>query len=136
MRFVLGCGLAVLLAATGAADDKKDKDKKDKDKKDKKEAVVDAAKLVGKWELAVGMPAGAKVMVEFTKDAKVVLSVAAGGKSEKVEGGYKLDGTKLTITVKRAGQERAEGLRVLKLTDTELVTEDEKGNKDNLRRTK
>ena len=52
---------------------------------------VDAAKLVGKWELTKSSdesaPKGA--MVEFTKDNKVTITFDANGKEVKLEGTYK-----------------------------------------------
>jgi len=123
MRLVLGCGLAVVLAAAAGADDKKD-------------TPVDGKKLAGKWEPAEPLQGGTKVVVEFAKDGKMTLTATAGDKTEKLDGTYKVEGAKLTLTMKRGEKDRTEVLDVLKLTDDELVTVDSKGKKDNLKRVK
>ena len=123
MRTITGVTLAVLLAVAAGASAQ--------DTKDGKKDAVDAKKLVGKWE-----PKEKKesVTIEFTKDGKLILSVDAGGKTQKLEGSYKLDGNKLTVTVKFMDQEMKEEVTINSLTDDELTTTDSKGKKETMKR--
>ncbi len=101
---------------------------------DKKEPPkFDAKKLVGKWE-----PIDAKipVTVEFTDKGKLILSVEFGGKSDKVEGDYKLTDDKLELVLWAEGKEQKETLTLSKLTDEELVAKDSKGKEETLKRQK
>jgi uncharacterized protein (TIGR03066 family) len=104
MRAITGCALGVLLVASaGLAQEK-----------------IDEKKLVGKWQ-----PADKKenVTIEFTKDGKLKVSVEIAGKTETVEGTYKLDGNKLSIAVPFAGAEQKDEITITKLTDDEMETE-------------
>lgn len=126
MRTAFGAVLAVgvALAATAArADDKPEK--------------VDAKKLVGRWEPA-DAPKAVKVVIEFTKDGKLAIEVDFGGKAEKTTGTYKVDGNKLSVTMKKGdGKERSESMTVTKLTDDELVMEEDgKKKSETLKRIK
>ena len=126
MRATLGFGLAVLLVvASAAAQDAKD----DKDAKKDKDAI-DAKKLVGKWE-AQKLPLGTG-LVEFTKDGKLTVTFTFGGKTDKVEGTYKLDGNKLSVDFK----DRKDTSTVTKLTDEELAIKHEKGMEEAFKRLK
>lgn len=121
MRTLLGCALVLGLglSAAGRPDDKDD-----------------AKKLVGKWEPKEAKE-GFKSVLEFTADGKVTISGTRKDKDFKVEGTYKLDGKKLTWTVKPEGkEERKEELTVTKLADDELGFEDSKGNKRDYKRVK
>jgi uncharacterized protein (TIGR03066 family) len=94
---------------------------------------VDAAKLVGKWELTKSAdesaPKGATV--EFTKDNKVTISFDANGKEVKLEGTYKVDGEKLTVKLALPGGKDNEDTDTIKtLTDEKLVLID-KDKKEN-----
>jgi uncharacterized protein (TIGR03066 family) len=114
MRIVLGCALVVLMACGATAADEK----------------IDAKKLVGKWE-----PKGQKegdFTIEFTKDGKVHIAVSQNGKEFKADGTYKVDGNKVTTTMNLGGKERSETHTITKLTDTELVSKDEKGKEETL----
>jgi uncharacterized protein (TIGR03066 family) len=118
MRIVLGCALVVLMACGATAADEK----------------IDAKKLVGKWE-----PKGQKegdFTIEFTKDGKVHIAVSQNGKEFKADGTYKVDGNKVTTKVDFGGKDVSETHTILKLTDTEMVTKDEKGREDKLTRVK
>lgn len=123
MRLIAGVALGVVMfiAAGLSADDKSEK--------------IDAKKLVGKWE-PPDTPKGVSLVLEFTKDGKLVVSADVGGKTEKMEANYKLAGNKLTINGKLPGGEKTETVTVLKLTDAELVTKDEKGKEETLKRIK
>ena len=119
MRAILGCALAVALVANaGFAEDKK-------------EEKIDAKKLIGKWEPKEKKEDG-KFTIEFAKDGKVTINTASGGKDTKIEGTYKLDGNKLTLTTKFEDKETKMIRTVSKLTDTELVSSKEDGKEDTL----
>jgi len=107
---------AVVFVGPAAADDK-----------------VDAAKLVGKWELTKSSdenaPKGA--MVEFTKDNKVTITFNANGKEVKLEGTYKVEADKLTVKLSLPGGKDNEDTDTVKsLTDDKLVLID-KEKKEN-----
>jgi uncharacterized protein (TIGR03066 family) len=110
MRAMLGCAVALVLCFGASAEDKKD--------------AIDAKKLVGKWE---PKEKGAAGVVEFTKDGKVTITANVDGKESKFEGTYKIDGNKLSATVKAGDKEQTQTRTITKLTDTELVTTDDKG---------
>jgi uncharacterized protein (TIGR03066 family) len=118
----MGCALgALLIASAGFAQE-----------------AIDGKKLVGKWQ-----PADKKdnVTLEFTKDNKLVVTVDIGGKPEKVEGTYKLDGNKLSIAITFMGKEEKDEITITKLTDEEMEAEskgkgDAKVKKETLKRVK
>jgi uncharacterized protein (TIGR03066 family) len=131
---VLGLTLTacVVLALSACSGDstKKDKDGKGKDGKNGG-SKSNAAKIVGTWEPAD--PKGAGMTLEFTSDGK--LKMDAG--PIKIEGTYKVDGDKLTTTMKaEGGKEKTETGKIKELTDTKLVTEDPKGKTDEFKRKK
>lgn len=113
MRTLLGLGLVMGLACgvAVAADEK-----------------IDAAKLVGKWEPKDEK--GAKFVVEFAKEGKLTFTIKAGDKEIKADGTYKLDGNKLALTMKFEGKEEKMTRTISKLTDTELVSKDDKDGKE------
>ena len=119
MRIVLGCALAFVMAGVGLAADEK----------------IDAKKLVGKWEPKEKKEGGSFV-IEFMKDGKLTFTANGGGKEFKGDGTYKLDGNKLEMTTKFGDMERKMTRTISKLTDTELVSKDEKGKEDTLIRIK
>jgi uncharacterized protein (TIGR03066 family) len=119
MRVFLGCTLAVLMAGAGLAADEK----------------IDAKKLVGKWE-PKDQKKGGTFVLEFTKDGKLIFHASQNGKDFNSEGTYKLDGNKLSTTMKFGDMERKMTRTINKLTDTELVSTDEKGKEDTLVRAK
>src|SRR5262245_4844827 len=91
---------------------------------------IDAKLLVGKWEPETRPDGVDKMMVEFTKDNKVMLSIEAQGEKEKMEGTYKVDGDKINIKIMREGQEIDQTRKISKLTESELVTKDEEMNQE------
>ena len=118
MRLIIGAILVLTLAgasATAVAGDDK----------------VDGKKLIGKWE-----PKDAKIVIEFTDKGKLTMSIDEGGKTEKIEGTYKLDGNKLDVVISFGGKEQKETLTIKKLTDDELVTTDSKGKEETLKKKK
>lgn len=118
MRMLIGA--AVILAVTSATSAiGQDKDK------------IDPKKLMGKWE-----PKEGRVVIEFADKGKLTLSVDGGGKSQKFDGTYKLDGNRLELAVTIIDKEQKETLTIKKLTDEELVTTDSKGKDETLKRKK
>jgi uncharacterized protein (TIGR03066 family) len=118
MRTLVGCAvvLALSVSAVAVAQDK-----------------IDGKKLVGKWAPKEEKK-GPAMTIEFLKDGKIALAAEFGGKAEKMDGSYKLDGDKLEVTMKFGGEEKKETLTVKKLTDTELETTDSKGKTDSFTR--
>ena len=117
MRAILGGVLAVVLVTTAglSADEKGEK--------------VDATKLVGKWVSKVDDKT--KLQIEFTQDGKYIAN-EIGGRGLKLDGTYKVDGNKLAMTFKVAGEDLTDTHTIVKLTDTELEYKDARGNKDRL----
>ena len=115
MRTLLGLAMVVGLAAAGGAG---------ADDKDK----IDAKKLIGKWEPKEEKK-GSKMVIEYTKDGKVVLTADAEGKEFKVEGTYKLTGNKLELALKIGEMEVKDTVTITKLTDDEMEGESGKGGK-------
>jgi uncharacterized protein (TIGR03066 family) len=91
--------------------------------------------IVGKWELTKaveGVPAG--MVTEFTKDGKVKATVNLGGKDLTMEGTYKVDGDKLTVTMKMGQMEKSDTDKIKTLNDTTLVIENSKGQTEEFKR--
>ncbi len=107
MRAMLLGTLAVLVCYPALADDKK-------------EEKIDSAKLIGKWEAKE--KTDAKGVLEFMKDGKALLTMNRNGKEFKGEGTYKLDGNKISLTMKLGDQEETSVRTITKLTDTDMVT--------------
>lgn len=125
MRTLLACTLAMICSCR-PADDKKADEKKADEK-------IDAKKLVGEWE---SKEKGASGVVEFTKDGKVTSVGTENGKEMKAEGTYRLDGNTLTVEMKFGDKEKKRIWTISKLTDTELVSSVEGGEKETLIRVK
>jgi uncharacterized protein (TIGR03066 family) len=96
----------------------------------------DYAKLiVGKWEVTNDdgpIPVG--VIVEFIKDGKLKATFKMGNNSETTEGRYSLEGNKLGI--KGVLFDSVITITILKISDTEMSTRDEKGNEFKMKRLK
>ncbi|VTT97172.1 unnamed protein product [Gemmataceae bacterium] len=100
---------------------------------DKKDGKLDAKLLIGKWSPA---DEKAPVVVEFTDKGKMTLTIDIGGKSEKVEGTYKLDGDKLEMVMSFGGKEMKETVTISKLTAEEMVGKDSKGKEEKFKKIK
>ena len=97
---------------------------------------IDGKLLVGKWEPETA-PQGAKVVMEFTKDNKLMVNAEFGGQKINMEGTYKLDGDKLEVKLKEpTGKEKATSLKIMKLTNDELVTKEGDEKEEKLKRVK
>jgi uncharacterized protein (TIGR03066 family) len=124
MRAVFGLALAGVVAAAAGVS------------ADGPAGKIDGRKLVGKWE-PVDLPKGAKAVVEFGKDGKLLVRNEYAGRPYELAGTYKLSGNKLAVTLKRDGKDRSETMTVTKLTDDELVwLEAGRKKPDTLRRVK
>jgi uncharacterized protein (TIGR03066 family) len=119
---MVGC-LVLGLAGSANADDKKTDKGTNKDK------------VIGTWEIVKGtIPDGSTV--EFTKDGKLTIAIKAEGKTVTMEGTYSVDGDKILLTYKQGNMESKETLRIKTLTDTMLVTLDEKDKTDEFKKKK
>jgi uncharacterized protein (TIGR03066 family) len=116
-------GVLLVLGFAGLADAgaQKEKDK------------FDAKKLLGKWEPVDGKEA---ITIEFSDKGKMTISIDVGGKSEKVEGTYKLDGDKLEMVISFGGKDMKETVTITKLTDDEWAGKDSKGKEESFKRPK
>lgn len=108
MRTILGCTLLVVLAVSGSGTGADEK--------------IDGKKLVGKWQPKEQKADDTtKIVLEFTKDGKLDLSLDFNGMRSKLNYSYKLDGNKLTTVGEKDGKEDKDTSTITKLTDTELV---------------
>ena len=87
--------------------------------------------IVGKWEPAK-QPQGAKVVIEFTKDGKVLMSGSGPDKKEfKMEGKYRLpDDKTMEVTYEQNGKAKTDKTTIVKITKDELVTKDDKDKEE------
>jgi uncharacterized protein (TIGR03066 family) len=95
-----------------------------------------AKKLVGIWKVvkSEGAPPGATV--EFTKDGKMKLRAEVKGEVFEAGGTYTLKGNSITTTVEFKGKKMTETSTIKKVTDKQLIIEDEKGKTDEFQRVK
>lgn len=94
------------------------------------EDKIDGKLLIGKWE-PEKLPDGVeKLVVEYTKDNKVSVELEAQGNKQKFEGTYKLEGDKLNIKIDINGNEQNQTRKITKLTDKEMVTNDEEKSEE------
>jgi uncharacterized protein (TIGR03066 family) len=119
MRTLIGAGLVLMLACGTAFAEEK----------------FDAKKLVGKWEPTAPKKGDAMVM-EFTKDGKVIVTGSLDGKEVKIEGTYKLDGEKLSFKLTFNTETVDESVTITKLTDDELEGKDKKGEVEAFKKVK
>ena len=140
---LVGC-LAIALARCGSpASDTKSKDSS-KAEGPKKEAT-NKEKIVGTWEPAKSKE-GDPDSIEFTADGKMkVTGKDDKGKPIAIGGTYTVEGDKITSVPHGPddkpmkgpdGKEMKETATITKLTDTELVTKDEKGKTDEFKKKK
>ena len=85
--------------------------------------------IVGVWELTKtdngGPPVG--TVMEYSKDGKIRMTGKAKGKELVANGTYVVEGNKFTGMLKTPDREEKGTVTIKKLTDTELVTEDDAG---------
>lgn len=117
------CVVLALSACSGGSD-KKEKDGKGKEGKNGAQKS-NAEKIIGTWEMEKP-EAGAGTLMDFGKDGKVKVTVK--GRPKPLEGTYKVEGDKLSITMKKPdGKDETQTETITTLTDTKLVTKDDKG---------
>ena len=83
-----------------------------------------AKKIVGTWEVTKGAELSVGDVVEFTKDGKVIATVAINKKEVKVEGTYKIEKDKLITKTVSNGKEIEDTDEIVKLTDDALELRD------------
>ncbi len=119
-------GLVLIFIARAPADEPKEK--------------PDAEKLIGTWKLVKEagkpVPPGLSLSVEFLKDEKMKLAVKFEKETKLIDGTWKLDGKKLTTTMKEDGKEKIESVAISKLDEKDLVFKDESGSEVALERVK
>ena len=124
MRAVIASvAVLFLVGFAGAADEKKDE-------------KVDVKKLLGKWEPAKPEKDAPVMILEIQDKGKFTLHVTFMGKTEKVDGTYKVDGNKLEVEMTFNGKTEKDSLTVVKLTDTEMVTKGKNGKEEALKKVK
>jgi uncharacterized protein (TIGR03066 family) len=102
------------------------------DKKEKAKSS-NAEKIVGSWEFTRGeMSAGS--VVEFTREGKFKMTGTLEGKVITVEGSYKVEGDKITITRREGSKEATETGTIKTLNETTLITRDEQGKIDEFKK--
>jgi uncharacterized protein (TIGR03066 family) len=93
-----------------------------------------AKKIVGVWEVVKGEGAPPGSTVEFTKDGKLKVQAKVGDKEFKIDGTYKVEGEKLMVKLTFEGKTVEETNKIKKLTEKELLLEDEKGKVEEFKR--
>ena len=95
-----------------------------------------AKKIVGVWEVTKSKDAPPGATVEFTKDGKITMRAKVGDKKIEFGGTYKVEKDKINVVVSFEGKTKKDSATIKKLTDKELVIEDEKGMVDEYKRVK
>jgi uncharacterized protein (TIGR03066 family) len=122
------CGLALALAGCGSKASSTFGTVASKP--EAKKELTNKEKIVAVWVVTKSPDAPPGASVEFTKDGKINISMDLNGKEMKIEGSYTVEEDKINTVLKQGPKEQKETLKIKKLTDTELVTEDEKGKTD------
>ena len=126
MKGILAAFAIVVALGTTTAEDKKD---------DKK---IDAAKLVGKWEVTKAAEGGAPkgTIVELTKDGKLIVTAEIAGEKKEFKGTYKVDGDKLKTEIDIEGTTQKDEDTIKTLTDDKLVIVDKDGKENEMTKKK
>jgi uncharacterized protein (TIGR03066 family) len=66
-------------------------------------------------------------VIDFSKDGKVKITIQSDGNTSSSEGTYTVAGDKLSVTLKHGDKEVKHAIVIKKLTETEYVSENEKG---------
>jgi uncharacterized protein (TIGR03066 family) len=93
-----------------------------------------AKKIIGLWEVTKGEGAPPGSTVEFSKDGKLKVHAKVGDKEINIDGTYKVEGDKLTVTLTFEGKTIMETNKIKKLTEQQLIVEDEKGKVEEFKR--
>jgi uncharacterized protein (TIGR03066 family) len=88
-----------------------------------------AEKVVGKWKLAKsrGTAPDQLHVVEFTKDGKMILTVGEGDDAVVFKGKYKVEKEAIDYELMFGEDKKAEALKIKKITDKAMTTEDPDG---------
>jgi uncharacterized protein (TIGR03066 family) len=84
-----------------------------------------AKMVVGKWKVVKASPGTFPLgtVLDLSKDDMVKVIGKRDDKEFIHEGTYQIDGAKIVITVKVAGEEQKHTLTITKINDTEMVTD-------------
>jgi uncharacterized protein (TIGR03066 family) len=89
---------------------------------------ISKEKLLGAWTCTEGPEHIKGATVEFAKDGKGTVSHKQDGKTVKEEFRYEIDGDAIKVMVKdKDGNEQTMPHKITKLTDKEMVAENDKG---------
>src|SRR5262245_18993323 len=91
-----------------------------------------AKKLVGVWKVIHEKEGAPESTIEFNKDGKCIMKSKSGDKELKLDRTYKLKGDMLTVAL---GKDM-ETAKIAKLTEKELVINDEGGKARKFQRVK
>ena len=96
--------------------------------------------ILGVWEV-IKSDDGTPPMttIEFTRNGKLKVNTKVGDQTLTMEGTYKLEGDKLTVTLKTPDEtekELTDTVTITKWTDKELKTKDQKGKVDEFKKKK
>ena len=89
--------------------------------------------IVGQWEVLKSDEAPAGSLVRFSKDGKLKM-IPKGTDKKVIEASYSIDGKKLTTTRVEDGKKEVNVLTIETLNETTLITVNEKGKRDELKR--
>ncbi len=108
------------------------------DQADKKEKPDYAKLLIGSWEATKTAPDALPVgtVVEFDKEGKVRITHDRDGMKNTIDYAYRVDGDKFIVEGKLDGTAVKHTVTIKKISDTDLVTEDEKGKITEFKRKK
>jgi uncharacterized protein (TIGR03066 family) len=123
------CGLALGLTGCGSKSTSAP-GKSEPGKSEAKKELTNKEKIVAVWVVTKSADAPPGATIEFTKDGKINVTMSMNGKEMKAEGSYTVEEDKINTVLKQGAKEEKETLKIKKLTDTELITEDEKGKTD------
>jgi uncharacterized protein (TIGR03066 family) len=124
LRLVLSGCLILGLASVSAAGDKPKPPAKDEKKDDKKDTKEFKEKIVGTWVVVEDNAYEKGTLITFNKDGKS--NFKPKGEKKGVDGTYKVDGDKLTMTVVKI---TTPPWTIEKITDDELLMKDIGGGK-------
>jgi len=88
-------------------------------------------KLLGVWKVvkegSVPVPASTTVTTEFMKSNKWMLTIKINEEKKITEGTWKLEGTRLSTTIKQDGKEKTDIVEITKLDDQSFEFKDATG---------
>jgi uncharacterized protein (TIGR03066 family) len=94
--------------------------------------------LLGSWEVTKSGPGSLPegTVVEFAAGGKMKLTLEVKGENLVLEATYSVKGDKFTITEKKGAEMRTQMVKIKKITDDQLLTENENGKEVELKRKK